>query len=128
MRVRDSSGTGGGARRAWNIAFRTTHIGMVGVLLGGHVFAISKVRLLPWLWLALASGAALALVEVSPLWRSCFEGRTLMLAFKLLVLCAIPFAWGARVPLLFLVVVVAGVASHLPRKYRHAVWLPGEGR
>ncbi len=112
-------------KRMWNIAVRTVHIGVTGVLVGGHVFGIPKERLLPWLYLVLASGAALLVVEAIPDWRWCFEGRALMLGAKLLLLSAIPWAWGARVPLLFSSVVVASLASHLPRKYRHSVWLRG---
>ena len=115
-------------KRAWNIAFRTIHIGVIGVLLGGHVFGIPNQRRLPWLYATLASGAALAVAEAYPDWRWCFEGRAAMLALKLLLLCLIPWAWSFRVPLLFAAVVVGSVASHLPKKYRHYVFFPPKPR
>ncbi len=43
----------------------------------------------------------------------------LAVVLKLALLCAIPYAWSARVPILFAVVAVAGVGSHMPGKYRH---------
>jgi hypothetical protein len=42
---------------------------------------------------------------------------------KLALLCAIPFVWDSRVPVLLAVVALASVGSHAPRKVRHySVW------
>ena len=49
----------------------------------------------------------------------------LVVIVKLAVLCVIPFAWSSRVPLLFAVVVIAGVGAHMPGKYRHYSLLYG---
>jgi hypothetical protein len=96
--------------RAWNVGSRTVHLAATGTLLGGHVFGVAADPLLPWLWLAVASGAVMLAVE---LYTSCD-----WLA-KIGLLCVVPFAWSVRVPILFAVVAIAGVASHMPGKYRH---------
>jgi hypothetical protein len=105
--------------RAWNVGARTLHLGATGTLLGGHVFGVPADALLPWLWVAMASGAVMLAVEL----YSSFDWLTqiggLAVVLKLAVLCVIPFAWSARVPLLFIVVLIAGVGSHMPGKYRH---------
>jgi hypothetical protein len=39
------------------------------------------------------------------------------------LLCAIPFMWDYRVPMLLAVVGLASIGSHAPRKARHySVW------
>jgi len=43
----------------------------------------------------------------------------LAVVLKLALLCVIPFAWSARVPILFVVVVIAGVGAHMPGRFRH---------
>jgi hypothetical protein len=107
------------ASRAWNIALRTAHIGVTGMLLGGHFFAIAAGRLLPLLCLAILTGSALGIAEVYPNWRSVFEVRSLVIASKVLLLCLIPLLWECRVIILSLVLVMASTGSHLPRRYRH---------
>jgi len=49
--------------RAISIALRTVHIAAVGILLGGHAFEVTAVRLLPWLSLSIISGAGLIGLE-----------------------------------------------------------------
>jgi hypothetical protein len=105
--------------RAWNVGSRTLHLAATGTLVGGHVFGVPADTLLPWLWLAIASGAIMLAVEFysSLDWLTQVGGLAVLL--KLAMLCAIPFAWPARVPILFAVVAVAGVGSHMSGKYRH---------
>jgi hypothetical protein len=105
--------------RAWNVGARTVHLAAVGVLLGGHVFGVGTERLLPWLWLAMASGAVLIAVELYSTLDWLTQGAGLFLVAKLAVLLAVPALWTWRVPLLFLVVALAGVGSHMPGRYRH---------
>ena len=50
--------------RGISIAFRTVHIAAIGILLGGPVFAVPEVRLLPWLSLSLVSGTWLIGIEL----------------------------------------------------------------
>jgi hypothetical protein len=105
--------------RAWNVGARTVHLGATGVLLGGHVFGVEADTLLPWLAAAIVSGAVMLGVELysSLDWLAELGGVTVVL--KVALLCVIPFAWWARVPILFMVVALAGIGSHMPGKYRH---------
>jgi hypothetical protein len=107
------------ASRAYNIALRTAHIGVTGMLLGGHFFGIAAGRLLPVLYLAILTGAALGIVEVYPNWRSVFEVRSLVIASKVLLLCLVPLLWNYRFAILTVVLVMGSAGSHMPRRYRH---------
>jgi hypothetical protein len=105
--------------RAWNVGARTVHLGATGVLLGGHFFGIEAETLLPWLAAAIASGAVMLAVEIYSSFDWLAELGGLAVVLKVALLCVIPFAWSARVPILFAVVLVAGIGSHMPGKYRH---------
>jgi hypothetical protein len=105
--------------RAWNVGARTIHLAATGLLLGGHFYGVEADTLLPWLYVAIASGAVMFAVELYSSLDWLTEVGGLSVVLKLALLCAIPFAWSARVPLLFAVVAVAGVGSHMPGKYRH---------
>jgi hypothetical protein len=97
-----------------------------GILLGGHTFAIDADRLLPALYLTIASGIGLMTLEIStigPHWLFMGKGATVLL--KLLILLAVPYTWDYRLPLLLLVVAIASVGSHMPGRYRHYSILQG---
>jgi hypothetical protein len=114
------------ASRVWNIAFRTAHIAVSGMLLGGHYFNVPAGRLLPFLYLAILSGAALGIIEVYPDWRGLFEVRSIVIALKILLLCFIPWLWSFRVAILMVVLVMASVSSHLPHRFRNFSVLKGQ--
>lgn len=106
-------------RRTWNIACRTAHIATTGVLLGGHVFGIAASGLRPWLYAAIATGAVLVLLEAYSGLRWLHQVRGILVLVKLALLLVVPFAWDMRVPILFAVVVLASVGSHMPARYRY---------
>lgn len=105
--------------RAWNIAARTVHIAATGILLGGHVFDVPPSELYVALGTAIVTGAVLIGLELytTPHWAH--QGCALVVYAKLAVLCAIPFCWAYRVPLLLVVVTLASLGSHAPRSIRH---------
>lgn len=105
--------------RAWNIALRTGHITVAGVLFGGHVFAIGAERLLPWLYLTIGTGSLLLILEAYPSWRWCYQGRGAMVLTKLILTCLVAWFWEYRVALLIGVIVLGSVASHMPRRFRY---------
>lgn len=109
--------------RWWNIGARTAHLAATGVLLGGHVFGADAGALMPLLWVAIASGAALIAIEVYPTAHWAHQVCALFVYTKLGALCLVPFMWEQRVPLLLAVVVLASVGSHAPRRVRHySLW------
>jgi hypothetical protein len=105
--------------RLWNILLRTAHIAVTGILLGGHVFDMTPQALLPWLWASIGTGIALGAMEAGPHLVWFHQARGLMTLAKLAILCAIPFLWPYRVPMLLAVVVLASVGSHMPAKLRY---------
>ncbi len=105
--------------RAWNIGLRTVHIALMGILLGGHVFAMSPERLFPWLCASVASGVALTAIEAFSGWRWFYQGRGLFVLFKLLLLCSIPWFWDYRVFILLCVVAIGSIGSHMPGRFRY---------
>ena len=105
--------------RAWNIALRTSHIGTSGILLGGHVLDVPRERLVVWLLLTIASGVCLTAIEAYPHGRWFHEVRGILVWGKLILLGLAAWQWSYRVPILAVVVVMASVGSHLPRRFRH---------
>ena len=111
--------------RAWNVTARTVHLAATGILLGGHFFGAPADALIPWLWTAIASGTVMFGLELYTSFDWLTQIGGLVVVAKVAVLCVIPFAWSARVPLLFVVVMMAGVGSHMPGKFRHYSLLYG---
>ena len=108
--------------RTLNILCRTAHIATAGILLGGHAFNIPPGRLLPSLWLTIATGAGLGLLEAGPRLLWFHQGRGLMTLAKLGLLSAVPFLWDywhLRLAVLLVVVVIASVGSHMPARFRY---------
>ena len=110
--------------RFWNITLRTAHIAAMGVLLGGHAFvpAEERERLLLSLWLTIATGAGLGLLETGGRLIWFHQVRGLMTLSKLGLLCTVPFLWGhwhVRLTVLLAVVVIASVGSHMPARFRY---------
>jgi len=108
--------------RLWNIALRSAHLAAMGILLGGHAFNVEPHRLLLSLWLCIATGASLGMLEsgFGLVWFH--QGRGLMTLAKLLLLCAVPFLWdfwGWRLAVLLVVVGLASVGSHMPARFRY---------
>lgn len=113
-------------KRGLSLLLRTIHLVGFGILLGGHTFAIDADRLLPALYLTIASGIGLMTLEIStigPHWL--FMGKGAAVLLKLLILLAVPYTWDYRLPLLLLVVAIASVGSHMPGRYRHYSILQG---
>jgi hypothetical protein len=109
--------------RAWNITCRTAHLAVTGILLGGHFFDVAEERLRGALYLAIATGLGLIFLEAYPSCRWAYQGRGIMVLAKLGLLCAIPFVWSYRVPILLAVVVLASVGSHMPSRFRYYSFL-----
>jgi len=105
--------------RTWNIAARTAHIAAAGILLGGHAFDVSKERLLPALWAAVATGLVLAALEAGPSTVWFHQARGLMTLGKTGLLLAVPLVWDARLWILLVVVAIGSVGSHMPARMRY---------
>lgn len=111
--------------RAWNIAFRTVHIAVTGILLGGHAFDVAEERLRTVLYLCILTGVCLTAIEAYPAWRWFYQGRGVMVLVKLALLCSVPVLWEFRVPILLAVLAVASVGSHMPSRFRYYSFVHG---
>ena len=47
------------------------------------------------------------------------QGRGIMTMAKLALICAVPFAWDHRLPILLCVIVIASVGSHMSGRFRY---------
>jgi len=113
------------AERGMRVILRTGHIMAAGILLGGHFFDVESKRLLPWLWLVIATGAMFVALELygSGVWL--VQGRGLMTLFKLVLLAMTPFFWEQRFWLLLAVLCVGSIGSHMSSRFRHYSLLHG---
>lgn len=115
------------AHRALSIALRTAHLGAFGTLLGGHVFNVDHLRLLPFLYATIITGVALMGLELAATCAWLFMGKGVAVVAKLGLLAMIPLFWEQRVWILLGVLIVASVASHMPSRFRHCSLLPAGG-
>jgi len=102
-----------------SIALRSAHLMTTGILLGGHVFDVSADRLILFLYLTIASGVGLVLLELYTSCRWIYLGKGAMVLLKIALLIAAGVWWDQRVVLLLLVVLIGSVGSHMPARFRY---------
>ena len=112
--------------RGVNIALRTAHLMTSGILLGGHVFDVSSDRLILLLYLTIASGVGLVLLELYTSCRWIYLGKGAMVILKLALLIAAGVWWDKRVGFLLLVVLIGSVSSHMPARLRYYSLIHGQ--
>src|SRR5574341_2074397 len=112
--------------RGINIALRTAHLMTSGILLGGHVFDMSADRLILWLYLTIASGVGLVLLELYTSCRWIYLGKGAMIVLKIGLLIAAAVWWDQRVVFLLLVVLIGSVGSHMPARFRYYSLIHGQ--
>jgi hypothetical protein len=108
-----------------NIALRTAHLMTSSILLGGHVFDVSADRLLLLLYLTIASGVCLVLLELYTSCRWIYLGKGAMVILKIVLLIAAGVWWDQRVVFLLLVVLIGSVSSHMPARFRYYSFIHG---
>ena len=99
-------------------SLRTLHlIGTAGIG-GGFFWGADPVHWLPFLWLTVASGVAMAALQMwgNGIWL--IQVRGLAVLAKLLLLGAMALA-GARADLFVLVILISGIVSHAPANLRY---------
>lgn len=105
--------------RGISVALRTAHLATSGLLLGGHAFDVAPHRLIPFLYLTIASGVGLALLELYSSCRWIYLGKGILVMLKVALLIAAGVWWDQRVVFLLLVVFVGSVGSHMPARFRY---------
>jgi hypothetical protein len=113
------------AARILRTALRTAHLIAAGALYGGHVYGVEAERLVPALAAVLATGGAFLGLEVyqSSIWL--IQVRGVATLAKLAMVAAVALFWEYRVPLLTFAVIVGGVSSHMPGRWRYHSVLHG---
>ena len=104
---------------------RTAHTIAFAALYGGHVYGIPAASLHPALAATVATGAALMALEMyrTPLWP--VQVRGVAAFVKLALLAAVAVWWDWRLLFLTLALVIGGVVSHMPGRYRYYSLLHG---
>ena len=111
--------------RGISITLRTAHLMTSGILLGGHVFDLAPHRLIMFLYLTIATGVGLVLVELYSSCRWIYLGKGVLVGLKVALLIAVSIWWESRVLFLLLVVLVGSVGSHMPARFRYYSILHG---
>ena len=115
----------GGPMRWLGIAARTAHLATVAVFFGGSLLQVDQARLTPWLGLALVSGAVLLVLELLHDRRWPHRGKGLLALAHALLALVVPLRPGLAVVLLWLILILGSVGSHMPRRWRHWSILDG---
>ncbi len=105
------------------IFFRSLHILAIGVLLGGHVFNQPISILEPWLWAAVITGSIILLTDLHSSFAVLFELRGIAILLKITMLLLIPVFWEQRVAILVVILFIGAISSHLPKRYRHRIFI-----
>ncbi len=105
--------------RGINIALRTAHLMTSSVLLGGHAFDVPAHQLILFLYLTIASGAGMILLELYSSCRWIYLGKGVMVSLKIALVIAAGVWWEQRLVFLLLVVLIGSVGSHMPARFRY---------
>jgi len=113
------------AARPLRTALRTAHLIAAGALYGGHVYGVEAERLVPALAGVLATGGAFLAIEVyqASVWLIQIRGVATLV--KLALVASVAVFWELRVLLLTLAVIIGGVSSHMPGRWRYHSVLHG---
>jgi len=105
--------------RAIRISLRTAHLAAFATLYGGHWHGVPPERLVTALVATLATGGALMALEIyrTPAWLTQVRGVATFV--KIALVASVPLAWEARVGLLTAALVIGGVSSHMPSRFRY---------
>jgi hypothetical protein len=109
------------ALRWSRIICRTLHIMVTSVLCGGHFFGTPADQLRPWLYGTIATGALLLSADFFEAPGYVREVRGVVLLIKLVMIASVALFWQQRSMILFVVIALSGVVSHMPRRLRHRV-------
>ena len=107
-------GSNRGPRRWFRIGMRTVHIASIVGLVGGVLFSVGTERLAGWAAATFLSGSLLA--DDRPYLR---ELRAFALVLKLAIVALAYLLDSWRVVLLFVVIAISTVVSHMPGRWRY---------
>ena len=108
------------------ISIRTLHLISMGLLVGGVARGAAPADLQWEVWSTLLTGLAFVAVELygSCIWLFQLKGWAVIV--KMLLLASVLAAPHSALPLLIVAIVIGGISSHMPGKYRY--YSPLHGR
>ncbi|MBI3074348.1 MAG: hypothetical protein HYY84_19735 [Deltaproteobacteria bacterium] len=106
-------------RRIIRSLLRAAHVAASAVLLGGHFVDGPLERLVPFLWVALATGALLIVTELLSTFAWLFEVRGLFILLKIALLSLILILWESRAAILLIILLLSVVVAHASGSIRH---------
>ncbi|ABA89992.1 hypothetical protein Pcar_2757 [Syntrophotalea carbinolica DSM 2380] len=115
-----------GWARGADIALRSVHLGVAGVLLGGVIFQQPLSVLHYWGWWTVGTGLGLIASEVYHSWRWPYQGRGVMVMLHIACVALVHVWFQYAVQLMWAALIIGAVGSHMPRKYRHWSFLDGQ--
>lgn len=113
-------------RRWVNITLRSLHLLGIAGLGGGFLYGLPLPVWEAYLWLAVATGSGLALLQIwsNGIWLVQVRGIAIMC--KLLLLAAAAWGGAPRPAILVAVIAISGVIAHAPANVRY--FSPWHGR
>ena len=114
-------------RRMTRSILRAVHILGGGVLIGAYLFQQTAEVIAGWYALTVLSGLFLLMTDLHASFAVLVEWRGLSILCKLALLLLLPLLPGWEVQGLVAILVIGSLSSHLSRKFRHRVWVPGMG-
>ncbi len=105
------------------ISLRTAHLIAMGLLVGGVAVGTPIDQLTLALWGTLASGALFVGIELYQSLTFLVQVKGIVVLLKLLLLVAAIGFPGSALTLLIAAIVIGGLSSHMPGRYRHySLW------
>lgn len=108
-------------RRWFRLTCRSLHLLTTSVLVGGHFFGMPSAELRPWLYGVVATGAGLMATDLLQGVGYLREVRGVTQLGKIALVAAVALLWDFRLFILFAIVLLSGVVSHMPGRYRYYV-------
>jgi hypothetical protein len=106
-------------RRIIRSCLRAAHVAATAVLLGGHFVDGPLERLVPFLWVALATGTLLIISELLSTFAWLFEVRGLFILAKIALLSLILVFWESRAAILLIIMLLSVALAHASGSIRH---------
>lgn len=101
------------------ISLRTLHLIGVAGLGGGFLYGAEPAMWMPYLWLTVATGMAMVIVELCSTGLWLIQVRGMSVVIKLALVAWLLRTEHLELPLMITVIVISGVVSHAPAGVRY---------
>lgn len=106
-------------KRWLDIILRSIHLmGLLGVA-GGYLFNAEQSLWIAYFWATILSGLAMVLLSLWSHGKWLLQTRGLAIVIKSFILALLPVFPGYEQYLLLIIVLISGISSHAPAKFRY---------